>query len=173
MRLTAVVGNPKSRSRTYGIAEQLLRHIASNGAGIEPADVEVIDLADYAPALLQWGSASAARLTERVRASDLVVFASPTYKATYTGLLKLFLDQLPPQALAGVVAVPVMVGGTPHHSLAVEAYMRPLLVETGAICPTRGLYVIDSQLDGLPAAIDEWYEASAQVLGALAVGKGA
>jgi FMN reductase len=38
---------------------------------------------------------------ESVRASTAVVVASPTYKATYTGLLKLFLEQFPRAGSAG------------------------------------------------------------------------
>ena len=34
-----------------------------------------------------------ADLVARVGEADLVVVASPTYKGTYTGLLKLFLDR--------------------------------------------------------------------------------
>ena len=39
-----------------------------------------------------------------------MVVASPTYKATYAGLLKLFLDRLGGESLAGVTAVPLMLG---------------------------------------------------------------
>ena len=46
-----------------------------------------------------------------------MIVASPTYKATYTGLLKLFLDRIAGGALAGVTAVPVMLGGHWRHSL--------------------------------------------------------
>jgi NAD(P)H-dependent FMN reductase len=35
-----------------------------------------------------------------VRSVDLLVIASPRFKATYTGLLKLFLDQVPRGASA-------------------------------------------------------------------------
>ena len=39
--------------------------------------------------------------------------ASPTYKGTYTGLLKVFLDRLDYQALSSVIALPMLVGGCP------------------------------------------------------------
>ena len=54
----------------------------------------VVDLADLGAALLDWDDAGVADLVARRSASaDLVVVASPTYKGTYTGLLKLFLDR--------------------------------------------------------------------------------
>ena len=63
-----------------------------------------------------------------------MVVASPTYKATYTGLLKSFLDRYGNNALAATTCVPLMTGAAPIHALAPEAYLRPLLVELGAAC---------------------------------------
>ena len=60
------------------------------------------------------------RLTAEVAADDIVIFASPTYKASYTGMLKAFLDRYGSNGLAGTIAVPVMTGGWAGHSLAVE-----------------------------------------------------
>jgi FMN reductase len=48
---------------------------------------------------------------------DVLVVASPTYKATYSGLLKAFLDRLATGSLAGKTAVPVLLGGAPNHQL--------------------------------------------------------
>jgi FMN reductase len=92
----------------------------------------------------------------RIADTDLLVVASPTYKASYTGLLKAFLDWYPATGLAGVTVVPVMVGAGPAHALAVEVHLRPVLVEIGATVPTRGLYVTEDQLGDLQSVIDEW-----------------
>jgi len=74
--------------------------------------------------------------------SELVVFASPTFKATYTGLLKLFLEQFEGgTGLAGVVAVPLMLGAGPTHALAPDLLLKPVLVEIGATTPLPGLYL--------------------------------
>ena len=82
--------------------------------------------------------------SRRSRPADLVVVASPTYKATYTGLLKALPRPLPAPGTGGVTAVPLMLGAAPVHALAPEHGLRPLLVELGASVPTRGLYVLDS-----------------------------
>lgn len=74
---------------------------------------------------------------------DVVVFASPTFKATYTGLLKLFLDQIPSGGLADVTAFPMMLGAGPSNALAPDLLLKAVLVELGAICPAVGLYLID------------------------------
>ena len=157
-----VVGNPKPHSRTRTVAEEVAaRCEAALG---QPAERTVVELADVAPRLFDWEAADVARLNEAVAASDLAVVASPTYKATYTGLLKAFLDRYGNKGLAGVVAVPVMVGAAPIHHLAPELGLRPLLVELGASVPTASLYVMESQLDDLAGVVGGWAEAAGPIL---------
>ena len=92
------------------------------------------------------------------------MFACPTYKASYTGPLKAFVDTYPTDGLAGVRAVPVMVGTAMSHALAPEVHLRPLLVELGASVPTRGLYVLDSALDELDSIVTAWGDAALPAL---------
>jgi FMN reductase len=42
------------------------------------------------------------------------------------------------------------------HALAVEVHLRPVLIEIGASLPTRGLYVLEQQLEDLDPVIDAW-----------------
>ena len=93
---------------------------------------------------------------DAIRSSTLAVVASPTYKASYTGLLKSFLDWFSTTDLDGVTVVPVMVGAGLQHALAVEVQLRPVLVELGATLPTRGLYVTEDQLDALEDVVGGW-----------------
>jgi len=148
MRCVVVVGNPKPASRTLDAAV----NVAAGLTG-EPPDL-VIDLAELGPRLLEWGDEEVGRAVAEVKAADAVVVASPTYKASYTGLLKLFLDQFEAGSLRGVLAFPLMLGGSWAHSLAPEAFLKPVLAELGASCPMPGLYLLDSDYlspDGLEA----------------------
>ena len=138
MTVTIVVGNPKPRSRTFEAASLVAQQLT--GA---PPDLS-IDLTDLGAGLLDWADPAVAEKVEEVKASDLVIFASPTYKATYTGLLKLFIDRFFAGALNGVTAVPLMLGGHWRHYLASDLLLKPVLVEIGATCPTRGLFLLDS-----------------------------
>jgi FMN reductase len=149
--VTVLVGNPKPRSRTYEAAHIVAERLAGRKADLS------IDLTDLGPVLLDWSDATVADLVAKVQASHLVVVASPTFKATYTGLLKLFLDRISGGALAGVTAVPVMLGGHWKHSLAPDLLLKPVLVELGATCPTRGLFLLDSEY-AASEALDEWLE---------------
>lgn len=148
-RVAVVVGNPRPRSRTRVTAE-----LVAEALGDAPAEV-VVDLADVGPALLDWQDPTVDELVHRIRSADVVVVASPTYKATYTGLLKVFLDRVPTDGLRGVVAVPLMLGAGPGHALAPDVGLRPVLTELGASVPARGLYVLDSLHDD-PTAWEGW-----------------
>ena len=160
--MTVLVGNPKPRSRTLSVALAVAKSLrASLGGDLEP---QVIDLAELAPALFDQGSTRVAEALGVVAASDVVVVASPTYKATYTGLLKSFLDRYDNNALGATTCVPVMTGAAPIHALAIEVHLRPLLVELGASVPTRGLYVTEDRFDDLDAAVGSWAELARPIL---------
>lgn len=161
MAVSIVVGNPKPNSRTFRAAEL----VAERLTGKAPDDR--IDLATFGPALLDRSDPDVAAAKATVLGSDLVVVASPTYKGSYTGLLKVFLDRFGADELAGVTAVPVMLGGDLRHSLAVEHALRPVLVEIGATCPTRGLFLVDSAYDD-PAVLDAWAQLAARQVAATA-----
>jgi FMN reductase len=149
MTVGVVVGNPKPRSRTYEAAV----HVAAELVGADPQ--VVVDVVDLGPGLLGWSDQGVADAVAAVRSVELLVVASPTFKATYTGLLKLFLDQVPGGGLSGVVAVPLMLGAGPAHALAPEVLLKPVLVELGASTPTKALYLLDSDWQS-PATLTDW-----------------
>jgi FMN reductase len=120
----------------------------------------VIDLSIEPEQLHGWGSAAVAAHKAQVAGARALVVASPTYKAAYTGLLKLFLDQFGAGELGGVPTVAVMTGGSPAHSLAVDVHLAPVLVEIGASLPARGVYVSGPDVDQPADAIDAWWAAA-------------
>ena len=154
--VAVVVGNPKPRSRTLASALHVARELVG-----EP-DL-VVDLADLGSSILDWSDPNVTDLVKHVGASDLVVFASPTYKAAYTGLLKLFLDRFAGGTGLSGLAVPLMLGGSPAHSLAPELTLRPVLTEIGGTVPGRALYVVDAQHDD-PAAYVDWLAATRPIV---------
>ena len=162
MRIAVVVGNPKPASRTLNVATALADLLAAELA--PDAGHLVVDLAEHASDLFDWGAPRLTELTQQVASAGLVIAASPTYKATYTGLLKAFFDRYGNNGLAGSVAIPLMTGAAPIHQLAVEVHLRPLLVELGATVPTRGLYVTEPEFADLAAPIGRWADAAVPLL---------
>jgi len=149
-RVGVVVGNPRPGSRTLAAATYLARELAS-----EP-DL-VVDVATLGASVLDGADSHVTDLVERLGEADLVVVACPTYKATYTGLLKVFLDRFAGGTGLRGVAVPLMLGAGPTHALAPELTLRPVLAELGA-ATVHGLYVLDSRHDD-PAAYADWLDA--------------
>lgn len=164
MSVVALVGNPREGSRTRIVAVEAAEAVGRLIGQDAPPDV--VDLSALGPHLLSSLPSSGVEVAlELVTEADVLVVASPTYKGTYTGLLKAFLDRLPPDALAGVVALPLLVMGDAKHALAVEVHLRPLLVELGASVPTPGLAVLESQLPGLAEILARWAERVAPQVG--------
>jgi FMN reductase len=176
----ALVGNPRSGSRTAALARAVLAAVVTGlGSENEGADYEgatvggqvVIDLADLLDAAgSPFGSDAARRYAEHlatVHSARLLIVATPTYKATYTGLLKAFLDHVAAGALRGVVAIPVITVGAPGHTLAADVHLRPLLQELGATSPTAALVVTDADLADPAPVIDTWLAGALPALRAL------
>lgn len=157
MKIKVVIGNPSAGGRTTELAVAVGKAIA--GLVGTSDEVEVIELSHHAAGLFDWNSESVKALTKSVAEPGLVVFATPTYKASYTGLLKAFLDRYDTGGLKGTVAIPVFTGGAPDHSLAPNHTLRPLLVELGASVPTGSLYLVTSQFDGKDEIVTKFVDA--------------
>lgn len=152
-----VVGNPRPASRTLAVAESVATAAAA-AVGLTATSRVTVDLAELGPSLFDWNSADVRAAVDAIRACSLVVIASPTYKASYTGLLKSFLDWFSTTDLAHTVVVPVMVGAGEQHALAVEVQLRPVLVELGAVMPSRGLYVTEAQFADVDDVVAAWLD---------------
>lgn len=88
-----------------------------------------------------------------VVAADALVVASPVYKASYSGLLKTFVDLLPPNCLAGTPVLPFVTGGSVGHVLALDQGLKPLLAALGATTIARGRFVESGHIG--PAGLSE------------------
>jgi FMN reductase len=154
-----VVGNPKANSRTLGLARQVAA-AAADAVGLDGADPLTIDLVALGPRLFDWSSSRVREAVDGIRSCALAVVASPTYKASYTGLLKSFLDWFGTTDLQGVTVIPLMTGAGAQHALAVEVHLRPVLVELGATLPTRGLFVTEGELAEADDVIGTWLGAA-------------
>ncbi|GAA3339194.1 hypothetical protein GCM10020358_22080 [Amorphoplanes nipponensis] len=152
--IVVVSGNPRPGSRTSGLAT------AVGGAlgGALGGAVAVVEVGELGPGLLTPGDAATAAAVTAIREADLLVVATPTYKGSYTGVLKVLLDQLPANALAGKRAVPVVTAGVAPQAAAAAALLAQLLGELGAdVAPA--LPVVEGDLPD-SAALAEKYAAA-------------
>jgi FMN reductase len=164
LSLLTVVGNPKPGSRTLAAASTLADALATrwestrNGNDPDALSRQIVDLAEIGDGLLApWRLSDAgAQAAAAVRGADLLVIATPTYKASFTGLLKLFLDVLPAGSLAATIVVPLTMSGGPAHRHLADLQLRPVLSELGAVVPAPTLLLEEAELGELPAIVDDY-----------------
>jgi FMN reductase len=163
-----IVGSPSANSRSAAVLEQLGETLAGQGLRTRALNVRDLPPEDLiygrveSPAVLEWAA--------QLRQARAVLIATPIYKASFSGVLKSFLDLLPQQALAGKLVLPIATGGTPLHALAIDYALRPVLVALGAQHILSGVYILDTQIqigpDGvqLDAAIAQRLDGALQLL---------
>ena len=148
-RAVAISGSPRAPSKSKTLAELMLRALAAAGC-----TTEMIDLAAL-PADALAARATAPEMDAAIAAvgaAQIVVAASPTYRALYTGVMKCFFDLMPPGHLAGKICVPVQTGASPAHFLAIDYGMRPLFASLDGVA-IAGVYATDAQFaEGAPDA---------------------
>ncbi|GIG69440.1 NADPH-dependent FMN reductase [Phytomonospora endophytica] len=155
--IAVLVGNPRAASRTRLAAEQLAVDLAAH---LPESESTTIDLATIGPAAVGTAdpapTSAVAQAIRDTTGARVLVIATPVYKAAYTGLLKLFLDQLAPGALDGVVAVPVTIAAAPTHAALADLQLRPVLAELGASLPVPALALTEKELPNLTALTRAW-----------------
>ncbi|SCL26999.1 FMN reductase [Micromonospora pallida] len=155
--MVVLSGNPRPGSRTLDAATRLAQRV--------PADVrQVLDLAHLAGHLHDPGHARIGEALATVRSAEVLVVATPVYKASFTGLLKSFLDLLPTGSLAGAPVVPVVVSASAGHLLLADLHLRTVLRELGATLPTPAVLLEEAHLPTLDLVLDEWGERHLPVL---------
>ncbi len=144
MTVLLIAGSPSERSRTAALLNAAGQRLSFRGAQVET--LRVRDLPAQALLLANFGHPAVIRATAQVAAADIVVVATPVYKAAYSGVLKVFLDLLPQTALKGKTVLPLATGGSPHHMLALDYALRPVLQSLGAKNILPGIYATDAQV---------------------------
>jgi FMN reductase len=143
-----ISGSPSARSKSRTLLEHALAALTERGV-----PTTLIDLASL-PADALLGRRKAGELDaalELVRDASIIVASTPVYRATYSGLLKVFFDQLPMNGLVDKTAIAIASGGSPAHLLVIDHGLRPLFASVGAITTPTGIYGTDSSFEnGVP-----------------------
>jgi FMN reductase len=154
--VVVVSGHPRPGSRTLTLARAVGERLANRQGG---ATFAVVDVAELGPALLTPDHGLTGEALLNIQDATLLIVATPTYRGSYTGALKVLLDQLPANALAGIVAVPVVTADIQPQADAAEAFLARLLRELGADVVDFGLTAIESELVD-PTAVADQYAAA-------------
>jgi FMN reductase len=127
LKLVGLAGSYNRPSKTYGLVDHIA-DLASERYGFEK---HVHDLTDVGPSLGQAQrqsdlDAHGADVLAKVVAADALIIGSPTYKGSYPGLFKHFIDLIDPDQLRAKPILICATGGGERHALMVEHQLRPL-----------------------------------------------
>jgi FMN reductase len=143
--IAILTGSPSSPSRTAALARHAELRIGQGAFRARTVHVRDLPAAALLHAKTDTPEFVAAR--EVVEKADGVIIATPVYKASYTGVLKAFLDLLPQFALRGKVVLPLLTGGTLAHVLALDYGLRPVLQSLDPRLVVPGLFVLDKSIE--------------------------
>jgi FMN reductase len=150
MKIIGISGSPTAVSRSSWLLQHFLDALAAQHSHhgalnlLEP--VRARDLPAQALLQAEFAHPELVDATGRVAQADIVVIATPIYKAAYSGLLKTFLDLLPQDGLRGKAVAVLATGGSNAHLLAVDYALKPVLSSMGAREILDTVYATDAQL---------------------------
>ena len=149
LNVVAVSGGLQRPSRTLALVEELL---VALGEAL-PINVRLIELGEIAPQFA--GAVQRKQLPASVEAdlaaietADLLVVASPVYRASYTGLFKHLFDFVHHESLIGVPVLLAATGGSERHALVIDHQLRPLFAFFQADVLPIGIYATEKDFDG-------------------------
>ncbi|WP_210509134.1 FMN reductase [Naasia sp. SYSU D00057] len=149
LTVVGVSGSPTAPSKT----SVLVGEVVSSFAGSLGGRGSVIELAPLLSELAAGAhrhelGENARQALDAVEAADVIVAGSPAYRATYTGLFKLFFDHIGQYALVDKPVVLTATGGSDRHALLVEHQMRPLFGFFQALTLPLGIFATSEDLAG-------------------------
>lgn len=143
MSILLIAGSPSEHSRSAALLDAVQERI---GDRVLVKRLNIRDLSPQALLLADTNHESIAHALDLVASARALVIATPIYKAAYSGVLKVFLDLLPQTALKGKWVLPMATGGSPHHMLAIDYALRPVLQSLSASHVLTSIYATDAQL---------------------------
>ncbi|MEV7864055.1 NADPH-dependent FMN reductase [Streptomyces hirsutus] len=147
-----ISGSPSPTSRTELVGDYVARRLAEDEwhAGhlkVRNLPAEPLLRADIADPRI-------AEALEQVALADGIVLATPTYKASFSGLLKTFLDLLPQHGFTHKVVLPLATGGSTAHVLVLDYALRPVAHSLGARHVVQSFFLLDTHLTRLDDGLD-------------------
>ncbi|WP_233872987.1 NADPH-dependent FMN reductase [Paraburkholderia adhaesiva] len=144
MTIIAISGSPSPTSRTQRLLSHLLSLLEHDGR--ETRLLSLSSLPGDAVIRADVTTPEIARALANIDKASVVIVGTPIYKATYSGLLKVFLDLLPQRGLDGKIVLPIATGGSEAHLLALDYALRPVLQSLGADIVLPPVYALDRDI---------------------------
>lgn len=144
-----ISGSPTPGSRLNGIIDYSQNKLEESGFEVDHLVVSELPSEDLIKA--NFASEAIKEAQAKVEKATAAIIASPVYKASYTGVLKTFLDLIPQKGLQGKIVYPLFVGGTIAHFLAIDYSLKPVVSALGATNILNGVYALDQWITRVDA----------------------
>ncbi len=144
MLVVSIAGSPSVRSRSGVLLERARDWLSRRG--VEVASHQVLDFPAEDLLRARLDSPPVLALAEQIGRADGLLVATPVYKASFSGALKVLLDLLPERALEHKVVLPFATGGSSAHMLAVDYALKPVLAALKAQEVLHGVFAVDKQI---------------------------
>lgn len=149
MRVLGFSGGLSSPSKTLG----LVQAIGNEYFHAHKIDLDVIDFSRLATGfgnVLYRSQLDAfhENILCGIEQADVLVVASPIYRAAYPGLFKHVFDLVGRGGLEHKPVILAANGGSAHHALVIESHLRPLFSSLGAHTAPTGIYSQSSDFTG-------------------------
>lgn len=166
LRVVGVSGSLHEPSRTTALVRAILDEVEER-AGSETSLIEVARLGpSFAGALRRDEVApEVEQALQLIESADLLVAASPVYRASFTGLFKHLFDFVGQYELVGTPVLVAATGGGERHALILEHQLRPLFGFFQALTLPLGVYASDTDFDDYRLASPEVRRRVSQAVG--------
>lgn len=144
IKAVIINGSNSRNSRVTAIHDKVENSLKVQGIVVHTNYVHELPAEDLITA--NFGSEAIISENKQVEEADIIVLLTPIYKASYSGILKTYLDLLPQKALQGKIILPIAVGGSIGHLLALEYALKPILAVLGATNIAHSVYIVDKQI---------------------------
>lgn len=149
-RAILIAGSPTQNSRSTAVLGAFGRALAEHDWELSSYSIE-----SFPPEALLRGEfklEAVTRFTESLKGAAAVVFSTPVYKATYAGSLKVIIDLIDPNALAGKALLAIATARLEAHLSEVDASFQKLYAFFQGSRGLPSLALLDSQI-GPPEAL--------------------
>ena len=142
MTKTVIINGANARtSRVNAIQQYIVENVK------EVSTIEVFDLPANDLISANFASEAIKATNTLVEQADVVVLLTPVYKGAYSGILKTYLDLIPQKGFENKQIIPIAVGGTAHHLLAIDYALKPVISALGATSISQGVFIVDKQIE--------------------------
>ena len=150
LKVVVLSASPNTPSTSVTLADYA---VAALRRRYDDADVTRVDVYHLGPGLTSAVTrtdvdAATEKALEAVEDSDLLVVSVPTYRGSYPGMFKHFMDIVRQRPFDRKPVLLMATGGSPRHMLMIDHVLRPLFVFLHAYTAPTAVFATSADFDG-------------------------